>query len=399
MATGCYTPPYFQASFKGIVFDAMEVSSEHGRRGAEGEFPFGEETAYADLGRRIRTYTLRGRFATNDHAARATALIAVCEAPGPGVLIHPTRGAVTVACRSIKVTDDPLEGQGVTYVDLDMVEANLFGSGFSLGGFLNAGLSLTTLIATMSDTFNDRYTPRTARPYNRNAITGTASAAILQIRDEFHAAVVKPSSPIDPNAWSAISDLERRAQDTTVLFDAQETFTTIKLGLAAVSASTANDTKYEAFLRLANANAKLSALSGVNDRRAEDVIYATMRVLSAGYMAQAALEDTATVNALEMSRRLEQISSILETEIDAARIECDNNLFLQLRQFYTATQAALLKRVFSLPAMVVYNFAGAVHSLVAAYEIHNDAKRFRDIEALNPSSWPWNLGPRVVATR
>src|SRR5262245_39833440 len=89
---------YLPASFNGVPFYCTEASSEHGRRGSEGEFPFGENTAYADLGRRIRTYTLSAVFRGDNHVREATALIAVCEAPGPGVLVHPTRGIVSAAC-------------------------------------------------------------------------------------------------------------------------------------------------------------------------------------------------------------------------------------------------------------------------------------------------------------
>ncbi|RPH73630.1 hypothetical protein EHM76_05065, partial [bacterium] len=42
---------YVPASFKGVQFYCVDADVEGGRRGAEGEFPFGEETAYADLGR------------------------------------------------------------------------------------------------------------------------------------------------------------------------------------------------------------------------------------------------------------------------------------------------------------------------------------------------------------
>ena len=37
MAEACYKEPYLPGSFKFIPFKAIEASSEHGRRGAEGE--------------------------------------------------------------------------------------------------------------------------------------------------------------------------------------------------------------------------------------------------------------------------------------------------------------------------------------------------------------------------
>mgnify|MGYP001608437230 CR=1 FL=1 len=66
-------------------------------------------------------------------------------------------------------------------------------------------------------------------------------------------------------------------------------------------------------------------------------------------------------------------------------------------QFRTEAQTVLLNRAYLLPALITYKFGGAVHSLVAAYAIYNDAKRFREIEASNPSDYPYALGPNVVA--
>lgn len=394
MAEACYTAPYFPCSYKGIAFDAMEVTSEHGRRGAEGEFPFGESTGYADLGRRIRTYTVRGRFATNDHVRRSAALIAVCEAPGPGPLVHPTRGIVMVACRSLSVSDNPLEEQGVTYVDLDFVEANVWGNGFTFGNLLQAGLSMVSLIAAVGGSFDTNYKPRDAKPYNSDKILRTASTAITQVKDEYQAAAVRGAAT-DPNTWSAIFDLERRAADVSVLLDSAETFRTIRLGMAALSASTERDEMFQAFLRLANENAKVSTLGG-QDGLSQDAVYGTVRSLSAGYMVRGALQND-NINAQDAFRAYEQVSAVLATEIEAARIRCDNNLYLELRNFYTSAQTALLNRVYSLPALVIYNFRKPVHALVAAYEIYNDAKRAPSIENQNPGSSPWGVGPRVVA--
>ena len=87
MAIGCYNPDenYLPASFKGVPFEALEVTSQHGRRGAQGEFPWGENTAYVDLGRSIRTYSISGRVSDNNHIAMANALAAAVETPGAGI--------------------------------------------------------------------------------------------------------------------------------------------------------------------------------------------------------------------------------------------------------------------------------------------------------------------------
>ena len=71
------------ASFKGMGFWCTEASIEGGRRGAEGEFPFGEDTAYADLGRKIRTFNLTAVFREDDHVLDASASSSNGESPNP----------------------------------------------------------------------------------------------------------------------------------------------------------------------------------------------------------------------------------------------------------------------------------------------------------------------------
>lgn len=396
MATAGYKPTYLPASYKGVQFDAMESTSEHGRRGAEGEFPFGENTGYADLGRRIRTYAIKGRFATNNHVARAAALIAVCETPGPGPLVHPTRGIIIAACRSLRVTDNPLEEQGVTYVDMEFVEANVWANGFAATNLLQTGLSLVSLIAVTQSSFNSGYKPRQAKPYNVIKVQRVASNAITQVKDEYERAAVR-GNLTDPNTWKAISDLDRLALDAVVLNSSEETYRAIRLGMAALSASSTAQDKYAAFLKLANENAVVSSLAG-QDGISENSVYSAMRILSVGYMTRAALEGS-SINASDAYTRYQQISAILESELTIARQICDNVLYLELRKFYTEAQTALLSSIYSLPALVVYNFRGGTHTLIAAYEIYGDAKRVTEIQLQNSGHAPWMVGPRVVASR
>lgn len=390
MARGCYTPNYLPASFKGIPFEALDVSSEHGRRGAEGEFPFGESTAYADLGRRIRTYSISGRLAENSHVADAAALIAACETPGPGPLVHPTRGVVIVACRSLKISDDLENGQGVTTFDLDFVEANLIGNGFSLGQSV-FGLSLSGLFSAVSTSFLGRYNIDAVRYYDVNEARGAASDAINVIRDRYVAETVDDTTLAN---WKTISDLELSADQVST---AQETIDAIAKGMNLLASKSFGESKYEAFRSIANWGAQVSALPSMAGD-AQDAVYSAVRIMAAGHMARASLEiEPETIGAA--LAQYDQVVSIIDQEIENAKADCDNCLFLELRKFLADAQSAMLNRAYNLPSIVEYDFGGSVHSLVAAYEIFDDAKRFGEIERRNPSSWPFVVGPKVIAAR
>lgn len=393
MAEGCYVPRYFQASFKGVPFKALDNGSEHGRRGAEGEFPFGEQTAYADLGRKIRRYSISGRYESNNHIAEATALIAACESPGPGLLVHPTRGAVLVACTSLSVKDNAFEGQGVTEFDIEFVEANVIAGGFNLGSSL-FGLSLTALFAATRDSFDDTYDPENVRYYLRNEVLETTGEAIGVIRDEFARAITSSTDNAD---WYTLATFNTTIEDTSNLYDAQKVFDTLENGSYTVAGKLAGQAKYDAFKRIANWSAKVSGLpSEAGDN--QDSVYGATRIIAVGQMARAVMEIPVTTlgDALDQYDRL---VDIIEQELAIARITCDNNVFLELRNYESKMKKALLDRAYTLPALVEYNFNGSVHSLVAAHEIYNDARLFKNIESSNPSKWPFIVGPKVLASR
>src|SRR5262245_3127772 len=90
---------YKQASYKGVGFMCQEVTYEGGRRTAEAEYPFANHTNAQDMGIRIKVFHLTAVFREDDHVGDARALFAACESPGPGLLVHPTYGGVTVICK------------------------------------------------------------------------------------------------------------------------------------------------------------------------------------------------------------------------------------------------------------------------------------------------------------
>jgi prophage DNA circulation protein len=393
VAIGCYIPQYAPASFKGVGFEAEEVTSEHGRRGAEGEFPFGEQTGYADLGRKIRRYTLKGRYVNNDHIASASAIIAACESPGPGLLIHPTRGAIMVACTRLSVTDDPLNEQGITHLDFEFVEANEFATGLGLGISI-FGISLVDITATLSVSFQNMYRMRDVRYYNVAEVQQTVVDGMSALRTEFRKALASGGTD---EQWLALSTMDMLIADPTSLTDASTAFSAFERSIKTLSAATSGQAKYDAFRKVANTMARVSSLPGESGD-AQDAVYSTVRILSAANMAKAALE-VAVVTLDDALRQYDAVVTIISQEVEAAKIACDTDLYLELRKFETELKKQLLNRAYNLPSLVEYDFGGGVHSLVAAHAIFGDAKRFKEIEERNPLSWPFAIGPKIIATR
>jgi prophage DNA circulation protein len=85
------------ASYKGAPFGVLEASGQGGRRTVTHEFPLRDEPIIEDLGRAARTFTVQGFLLGPTYMDQRDALIRVLEEPGPGSLVHPWYGEVTVS--------------------------------------------------------------------------------------------------------------------------------------------------------------------------------------------------------------------------------------------------------------------------------------------------------------
>lgn len=110
------------ASFRGVGFEALELSGESGRRVVADECPETEELPpTADLGRKRPSFRLRGFVVGNDYLDRKERLLNALNAYGPGDLVHPWRGQLRVQVRDVSHKHDLQHG--VCVVEFDCVDA------------------------------------------------------------------------------------------------------------------------------------------------------------------------------------------------------------------------------------------------------------------------------------
>lgn len=93
---GHVLPGLLPASFRGVSFFVPDASTEAGRRVAEALFPGVDRAAYDDFGLAPAVISLEGLMVGDDYVIQARALQAAFETPGPGTLIHPWLGAMSV---------------------------------------------------------------------------------------------------------------------------------------------------------------------------------------------------------------------------------------------------------------------------------------------------------------
>jgi hypothetical protein len=366
------------ASFKGVGFLCTEADVEGGRRGAEGEFPFGEDTAYADLGRKIRVFNLTAAFREDDHVWDSQALFAVCESPQPGILVHPTRGTHLVACRKVKVSDKLEEGEGETTAELEFVEANPVGTG--LGGSL-FGLISGAVLAISSESFRRDYTPiRIAHPWIVD-IVDSAQSLITSTHD---ALVQTFTTDTSSSQWRVALKMKEVAGDPGLAMSAEAVDKALTSGVNGITYNVQDpETRWRILRKLANKGAVTSTLPIVGGAAAvENSLYSRFRVLTGVAMSETAMARKYP-NVQATKAAMDIVSAVLEDEAKVAYSICDNALYLELRKYIVNFEKMMNDLSYRLPGLITVNFHGGVHPLVAAYVIYNDSKRHRDLEPRN----------------
>lgn len=117
------------ASFRGVPFAVTDHVTTAGRRLAVHEYPGREDVWTEDMGRGATRYRVRGFVVDKDPIlgglsidAQRLALLTAARAAGPGVLIHPTLGILTVLLDAISM-GEALDGATYSTVEFAFIEA------------------------------------------------------------------------------------------------------------------------------------------------------------------------------------------------------------------------------------------------------------------------------------
>ena len=99
------------ASFRGVPFVITENNLRRGRQVALHVYPFRDDPWPEDLGRSPRVTSFRGFVVGDDADERIERLVEAAEQPGPGELIHPSLGALTVMVLTFACSDEAGRGR------------------------------------------------------------------------------------------------------------------------------------------------------------------------------------------------------------------------------------------------------------------------------------------------
>lgn len=112
------------ASFRGVPFGVQADSGTFGRRGQTHEYPQRDKPWTEDLGRATRNFELTAFLLGDDYLAQRDALLLAIETEGPGLLVHPWYGELTVNVKDpgARVSHSNAHG-GMCEISLTFVEA------------------------------------------------------------------------------------------------------------------------------------------------------------------------------------------------------------------------------------------------------------------------------------
>lgn len=115
---------YLPASFRGVNFKVENVDLDAGRRVATHEYPYKNAPYSEDLGRKKREWAIEAYVLGADYEASRDKLLAAIETEGPGVLVHPYYGTLSVICTGCKLRESKTE-LGICYFSLSFIESGL----------------------------------------------------------------------------------------------------------------------------------------------------------------------------------------------------------------------------------------------------------------------------------
>lgn len=87
-----------EATFRGVPFFWQDTDGALGRRFHEHAYPQQDDVYHEDLGRKTKTHRMTAYVWGPDALDKAARLRAAIDQPGPGVLVHPVHGELTVVC-------------------------------------------------------------------------------------------------------------------------------------------------------------------------------------------------------------------------------------------------------------------------------------------------------------
>lgn len=372
-----------QASFRGVRFEVEDVDAAGGRRVVLHEYPLRDTPFSEDLGRRARDFSVRGYIIqgrTYDYFGVRADMLKALEAAGPGELVHPWYGEVSVVVEEYRLHETTAQG-GLLELDIRFREAGQLANPTAATDTAKSVFSAVSDVrSALKSSFLSAFSP--ALDEIDKLSTALSDAANLAM--EF---VGLPQSLISEGLAYAQGLIVTPA----ALFDAltglfgglfgNETDEEDTAALTVSGSGTSSEEKKVYMPTFSTSTQPLESILGgsaVVTTEAERVLRDTVAQIVV-IEAATATASKEYVTADDALADREAVVSALDTIEPAA----DDVVFQSLSGLRKAVVTDLTSRGAELPRVRTVTLPSTIPALVAAYRIHGDASRDEEIVARN----------------
>ncbi|TBZ98234.1 hypothetical protein E0H56_03770 [Rhizobium leguminosarum bv. viciae] len=396
-------PGLLPGSFRGITFHVPDASSDVGRRVVEYLFPGVDLAAYDDFGRAPGVISLSALIVGDDYRAQAAALEAAFETAGPGTLIHPWLGPMTVIVEEpaqIYFSDRELRVLrfSATFKRIKGSRSQILGgiSGLS-DAIASVSAAATLLAAGVSSILSATRSKAVARSYRvltstAAAVTAPAGSARALPRIKAAVAATTPAGPaaLDSLVQSAASIISEYAETPAVSPAASATATEAVSSLALMDLGIAIAEQLASTVADAPADADRALLFSA----ASQFLAATA---SQSTFADYASRQDAQAFRTRATLAIDTLTDTLETFSGSAFDVQSATLRRAARDLQAALIADINETIGRLPAVIVFRNDRPLDAWLLAQHVFGDTPQlieagYRDIIARNrprhPSALP-----------
>lgn len=363
---------FLPASFKGIPFPVKNVSDVGGRRGVVGEFPFSENTDYVDLGAKANQFSLSGTFSGKYHLENSRLFFEACKSPDAGVLLHPIRGVLFVACTRIELSNDLYEGINVTDYKADFVETpqnltfeNIFKTLASLG--------IAHFIQSFIDSFKSSYNYKNILWFEQDAIINVLGQTISILKETYETNSVANAT----TKWSVVQNMHEL--NIRELSESGEDISVVLYNAIAFIFRDSSDTVLN---QINLCKQLLNAMSFGSDYKNSNLIICYVRILLLSHLLSFYKKDKDLLSS-DLLDTIQLIDTVFNDELEILQEFSFYDLYSLVFKFRVEALRFFYMLFYSSKTKITYTFNGSVPPLVAAWEIYRDAKRSDDLRNLN----------------
>ncbi|MCW3644117.1 DNA circularization N-terminal domain-containing protein [Burkholderia cenocepacia] len=441
LLTGDWFSNLKPASFGKVPFGVFEIRNSAGQNRAVHTYPFRDDVWPEPLGKRARAFEVIGFLLENDLKTRGgpiiaqrDALLAVCEAPDPAELVHPTFGTIpSVACLGVEIIERVDLG-AVFEIRLTLIKAGP-------RKFPTAQVSTASASADQAANLKEKglldYAKEIATDIRNGAavvqkavstVVGWYQLGVTAVNDVKR--VIGAVSTLSGNFGrlfgggnSGFSSSNAKASTSTTAADllaasaagraaVTSTGATLQAAAANPSDTATLGAAVDAFVSAVAASANDPAdavrlVSGLAQYSPDDVFVpgqigasmAAVQVATAALLRRYALAQlAATLTTYQPSSQqdaaavLSSALDLYDSEIDVAGDAGDDDSFVALRALRRSVYADLTARGADLATLATFSFNATLPSLVLAQSIYNDVTRepqlLQQIDPIHPAFCP-----------